>query len=325
MFNSTSHIFLTGGTGFFGKALLRRLQDLGEDAPRVTVLSRQPERFATMHPDLANLVEWVSGDILDPTSLPFSFKFTHILHAATDSTLGSQLSPIERYEQIVDGTRNILDLAVKTGASRFLLTSSGAVYGSQPQWMNQIPEDYHGMPDPLNTENVYGIAKRIAENLCAIYQKRHGLSTVIARCFTFVGRDLPLDAHFAVGNFMRNALAGNDILVQGDGTPIRSYMDQEDMAHWLLTLLVRGRAGHAYNVGSDEAISIGTLAYTIRDLIAPSVSIKFMHASMFNTHRNIYIPSIQKAKEELRLELFKSLPEAIKNTIIYLKQKHSPN
>lgn len=94
--------------------------------------------------------------------------FTHVLHAAADSTIGPTLSPLKRYDQIVDGTRNILDLATAKGARRILLTSSGAIYDPQPADLAAIPEDWPGSP-------------HLAEHLYALMGEQLGLETVVAR------------------------------------------------------------------------------------------------------------------------------------------------
>ena len=97
----------------------------------------------------------------------------------------------------------------------------------------------------------------------------------------------------------------------GDGSPIRSYMDQRDLALWLLELLEHGPGGEAFNVGSDEAWSIGDLARLVRDLLAPHKPVRILGASSYNSPRNVYVPSIDKAKATLGLSLRYSLSEAI--------------
>lgn len=318
-------IFFTGGTGFFGKALLRHwaaLELKGQSVTNVTVLSRNPDKFASQNPSLVGH-RWLTlhrGDICDISSLPTGKSFSHVIHAASDSTLGPKLSPLQRYDQIVNGTRNVLDFAIECGANRFLFTSSGAVYGTQKMDIENITENWHGMPDPLDSNNAYGVAKRAAEHLCALYEQNYSLNVVIARCFAFIGPDLPLDVHFAVGNFIRDALWRDEIIVSGDGTPLRSYLYQQDLADWLLTILNKAKSGQAYNVGSDQAISMIQLAHLIRDIVAPNKLVRILNSGNINKKRNIYVPNIQKARNDLKLEVKVSLNEAIRNTINILNE-----
>jgi dTDP-glucose 4,6-dehydratase len=322
-------LLFTGGTGFFGKAVLRyllaqRRKHSDSDSAststlmpaEVVVLSRTPDRFLARHPEFAHL-DWLRfhrGDIGEASSFPNDESFTHILHAAADSTDASNLTPLQRYDQIVAGTRNGLQCAIAVGAKRFLLTSSGCVYGPQPQDLPNIPETYRGMPDSLNPDDVYGMAKRQAEHLCALYRSQYGLETVIARCFAFVGPDLPLGAHFAIGNFIRDALHEEAITVAGDGSPLRTYLYQDDLAEWLLTLLDRGKAGEAYNVGSGTVVSIAELARLVRDILAPHKEVRIA-GSRHNDHkRNRYIPDIGKAQQELGLQVKIPLAESIQRT-----------
>lgn len=310
-------IFLTGGTGFFGRALLRFWLEQfiqGRYVPEVLLLARNPSVFLQSYPEFLHQpwLRFHSGDILDPGTLPNDRTFTHVLHAAADSTYGSKLDLLLRYDQIVLGTRNLLNFAVTTNAKRFLFTSSGGVYGAQPTDMEKIPEDYNGMPDPLDPANTYSVAKRTAEHLCSLYRERYGLETVIARCFAFVGQDLPLDVHFAIGNFIRDALGADAITVSGDGTPLRSYLDQRDLAIWLLTLLNKGQGGRAYNVGSDKAISIADLAHLVRDILSPQKAVHILGRAGVNGLRSRYIPDITRARSELSLEVTISLDHAIR-------------
>jgi UDP-glucuronate decarboxylase len=321
---STNHILLTGGTGFFGKALLRHwaaIESTGQAIGHVTLLSRDPKRFADQYPELVthHWLQLIKGDVCDSASLPIGQTFTHVLHAATESTTGPLLPPMQRFDQIVNGTKNILELAVASGASRFLLTSSGGVYGPQPQDIERISEDYLGMPDPLNPSNAYSVAKRCAEHLCALYKEQYGLETVIARCFAFVGRDLALDVHFAIGNFIRDALIGQEIVIRGDGSPVRSFMDQRDLSRWLTTLLAKGKPGEAYNVGTDVAISIADLAYKVRDLIAPGKPVFIEGEANSQDFRNRYVPSINKAKNEIGLNVIYKLDDSIKYAANYAR------
>ncbi len=315
-------LFVTGGTGFFGRSLLRylaRMNDAAGSTPvSATVLSRSPARFLALYPEFADL-PWLSfhtGDVLgDLSGFPEDQEFSHVFHAAADSTLGPRMAPLDRFEQIVAGTRNMLDLAVKTGSKRFLLTSSGGVYGPQPPGLERVPETFLGMPDPLSAHNVYGVAKRAAEHLCALYGETHGLTTVVARCFAFVGPDLPLDVHFAIGNFVRDALDRPEVVVNGNGSPLRSYLYQDDLAHWLMTLLTKGQGGEAYNVGSDEAISIADLAHLVRDLLAPGKPVRVRGVADDNAAaRNRYVPNIDKARRDLALQVSTPLEKAIRLT-----------
>lgn len=316
-------LLLTGGTGFFGRALLRhQLTIAAESIAEATelsiiVLSRDPDRFQAAYPEFSALpgISFHQGDIQDRDSLPWGQSFSHVLHAATDSTFGPRLTPLQRYKQIHDGTINILDLAVASGARRFLLTSSGGIYGPQPADLDAIPEDWPGSPPLAEPATAYSQAKRVAEHLCALYRDAHGLETVIARCFAFIGPDLPLDVHFAIGNFIHDALSADAITVAGDGSPLRTYLDQRDLAHWLWTLLLEGKDGETYNVGSDQVISIAELAHLVRDLIAPAKPVHILGASQPAAARNRYVPKIEKIKAMHGLCVAVPLDQAILNTV----------
>ena len=309
-------LLVTGGTGFFGRALLRswlRDEVCGVRVPEVTIVTRSPNSFLERYPEFSS-ISWLTlhkSNILDYESLPVNDFFTHILHAATESTVGPSLPALQRYDEIVSGTRNILDYAVKNNVKRVLLTSSGGVYGPQPDRLEKVPESYLGIPDPLDPLSAYSMGKRAAEHLCSLYNDRFGLESVIARCFAFVGEDLPLNVHFAIGNFIHDALYNQKINVAGDGTPVRSYMNQTDLARWLLCILDKAVPGRAYNVGSDQAITIANLAYLVRDTLSPSKRVVFKNTATTFQGRNVYVPDISAAKNDLNLEVTISLRESI--------------
>src|SRR5213075_802671 len=142
---------------------------------------------------------------------------THILHMATES--GPGMSPGTSFRTAVAGTERVLAVALKSGTPKLLLTSSGAVYGRQPPELDRTDESYTGAPSPDDPSAGYGHGKRAAETLCALAASEHGVATKIARCFAFVGPLLPLEANFAIGNFIRDALVGGEIEINGDGSP----------------------------------------------------------------------------------------------------------
>jgi len=308
-------LFITGGTGFFGHWLLETFNHANDTlslGAKATVLSRNSEALAQKSPHLAarsDLV-WTAGDVRD-----FRFpegQFRYVIHAGTTS--GAPVEPLEMFDTIVQGTRRVLDFAASHGARKFLFTSSGAVYGRQPSELTHLAEDYRGAPDTLDPASAYGEGKRAAELLCTLLSQKHGFEAKIARCFAFVGPHLPLDQHFAAGNFLRDALAGRPIQVGGDGTALRSYLHAADLAVWLWTLLFAGKAGQAYNVGSEEAVSIGELAHAAATLREPPLPVEIAQAATPGVMPMRYVPAAARASAEFGLETRLGLAEALHRT-----------
>ncbi len=315
------HLFITGGTGFFGRWLVESFLDINQQLnlnAEVTVLSRNPQQFQQEMPHLKNhpALKWLKGDVQ-------SFKFpdqtfSHIIHAATEASQTlNESNPLAMMDTIVTGTRRTLAFAKECGASRFLLTSSGGIYGKQPPDLSHIPETYLGSPDPMALDAAYGESKRIAELLCASYYRQYRIETVIARCFAFVGPHLPLDKHFAVGNFLKNALEKTPIEIQGDGTPYRSYLYAADLTIWLWTLLFEGKPCHPYNVGSEEALSIKEIAEAVAAQTSPPLPIYIAKTPQPGQRPSRYIPNTQRAQQELGLKQQVSFPEALEKTLTW--------
>jgi dTDP-glucose 4,6-dehydratase len=184
--------------------------------------------------------------------------------------------------------------------------------------MERVAETYSGGPDCRDAANAYAEGKRAAETLCATAAKDSALRPRIARCFAFVGPRLPLDIHFAVGNFLRNALEGRDIEVKGDGTPLRSYLHAADLVAWLVTILVRGEPLRPYNVGSDEPVSIAELAHRVSHLPSPPVAVRILGKPGKEPLQR-YVPSIERARSELGLAPWIGLEAALQRTFEWLR------
>jgi dTDP-glucose 4,6-dehydratase len=311
-------IFITGGTGFFGSWLLSSFlhanQALALHAS-ATVLSRNPAHFAARVPHLAQhpAITLLPGDMRTFDMPSGSFDF--VIHAATDVIhIAANVHPLDRYSAIADGTARVLDFAATHGTRKFLLTSSGAVYGKQPSTLSHVPEDYAGAPDPLTSASTYGEGKRASELMCALYAEQSAIEFKIARCYALAGPCLPLDSHFALGNFIRDALAGDTIHIAGDGTNFRSYLYAADLTIWLWTLLFKGPSMQAFNVGSEEAISIFELASLIAATLNPEARIHVAKKPVEGASPLRYVPSTQKAQQQLGLRQTISLTEAVRRT-----------
>jgi dTDP-glucose 4,6-dehydratase len=169
----------------------------------------------------------------------------------------------------------------------------------------------------MDPNSAYGEGKRVGELLCAIAHQEHGLEATIARCFAFVGPHLPLDAHFAIGNFIRDAMKGEPIKVK-DGSPFRSYLYASDLTIWLWTILFKGVACHPYNVGSDQEITIADLAQTVANAMSGSF-LAPVSARSTNSASPSYVPSTLRIMSELGIELPINLVQAIIKTQNYSK------
>jgi nucleoside-diphosphate-sugar epimerase len=311
-------ILVTGGTGFIGKCILEYFLYLNAYRDihfKVVVLSRNPEYFLKNFPQFKiGIFQLVKGDIIefDFATLP---QCNIIIHAATDADAKlNHENPLKVIETIISGTRNVFNYGAKVKVKRVLYLSSGAVYGIQPADMVGFQEDYCGGPDILKPSSAYSEAKRLAELLCVCYQKQYNLNISIARCFAFVGPYLPLDKHFAIGNFISNGLKGEDIIIKGTGLPLRSYMYSADLVIWLLYILFKGESGQAYNVGSEAKVTIKELAYAVAKYF-PDLSVQVLN-NVSDTDRNQnYIPNVTKIKSELFVPDILDLKESIQRTI----------
>ena len=299
-------LFITGGTGFFGKSMLdyrlRHPEWLWAKAEWV-ILSRSPERFAMAHPRLANQpgVSFAAGDVRD-----FAFpagRFDAIIHAATSAV--TTLSDAEMMSVIVDGARRVAEFAKTADCPRLLFTSSGAVYGLQ-----HAPVDETAQCAPATA---YGKGKLAAEHMLSDAD----LDVKIARCFAFVGPYLDRSMQYAIGNFIQNCLDGRPIVINGDGTPLRSYLYADDLVEWLFAILDRGQSRWAYNVGGEKAFSIRALAEVVRCALGTKVEIVVKQKPARDVPASVYVPVVDRAKDELGLQVRTPLECAVRKSAAF--------
>lgn len=297
-------LFITGGTGFFGKSMLDyrlRHPEWEWSKAEWVVLSRSPDIFVASCPKLANQhgVSFVAGDVRD-----FAFpegQFDAIIHAATSAV--TTLSDEEMTSVIVDGARRVIEFAKAADCQTLLFTSSGAVYGPR---MSLSCEEDNCVPT-----TAYGKGKLAAEKQLV----ESGLDVKIARCFAFAGPHLNRNIHYAIGNFIQNCIDGKSIVINGDGTPLRSYLYADDLVEWLFAILERGENGRPYNVGSDRAVSICELAETVRAALGSKSKIVVRGSPVPGAKPSVYVPNIDRARSELGLEVKVALEDAIRLSV----------
>ena len=319
-----SPVVITGSSGFVGTwltlSLLEARRQLGV-SNEIVLVARNPASQVELLETAGYSSEFrtIAADVrsLDEISIPGEAWF---MHAATPAraTLNNS-NPLEMIDIVVGGQKNVLDIAVNRSSRGVLFMSSGAVYGRQPMDLAGFREDWTGAPDIGLPANAYHEAKRMAELMGNTVQASTELSFVSARLFAFLAPFLPLNEHFAAGNFLGDALGRRQIHIGSGGGSIRSYQYGTDMAIWLWALLARGKSGSAYNVGSDEEITIRDLAHKIHELSASNSGV---HIAGVDTAENVsrYVPDISRCYSHLGLSNEIQLSDAILRTLSWNRE-----
>jgi dTDP-glucose 4,6-dehydratase len=292
-------LFLSGGTGYVGNWLVESLlwanRRLGLNVS-ATLLSRDPAAYRARVPHLGEAPEikaiaGAQNDFVYPEG-----TFAVVVHAATDSQLpATRENPAGFFGHNVEGTMRALEFASTHGAKRFLFTSSGAVYGTHPPEIRNIPEDFAGAPLPCDLSAGYGSSKRASEFLCASYAQAFGFAATIARIYAQAGPYLAIDMNYALGNFIADVLADRPVRITGDGTNYRSYQYSADMTIWLWTILLRGQSSFPYNVGSPDPLTIAELARRVAAVTGHTKPIEILQKARPGQAPARYVPAVDRA------------------------------
>jgi dTDP-glucose 4,6-dehydratase len=320
-------LFVTGGTGFVGRWILEsllRANDLLALQARVVVLSRRPHTFAAAAPHLAGhpAITLLEGDVRT-----FDYpdgEYSHVLHLAKEPGPSPPADPASASPApSVAGTERVLAFAAAHGTTKLLFTSSGAVYGRQPEDCERLTEEHVGGPSPDDPNAGYALGKRAAEVLCCAAAEESDVRVKIARCFTFVGPCMDFDAGYAIGNFIRDAICRDALDVAGDGTPLRSYLYAADLAVWLWTILFAADKAVPYNVGSQDAISIADLAKLVARSVGGGQAVHiFKSPPPDPTPPARYVPDTSRAALQLGLTVEIGLEDAIHRTAGWYRSTH---
>ena len=324
-----SHIFITGGTGFFGIWLLESLLWANETRKlglRVTVLSRSPEVFFQQKaPHLKGRrdLNIIPGNLV--SFRPPSEAATHIIHCATETNTEPASDWAQRHIDVsINGTRRLLAMAANHRPTAMLVTTSGAVYHAfYTMDGTRCVEGPSQLSDLTSERMVYSQSKRMIEVMTAVAADSIGFRALIARCFAFVGPYLPLNGNYAIGNFIRDALTQRLIRVTGDGTPLRSYLYSADLVVWLLRILIAGKSGVPYNVGGERCISIGDLARLVAQIEGNNTEVMIEGEADTVRPPSAYLPSLERTGTYLGLKESIQLEDAIRRTLNWYRPRLS--
>ena len=312
-------IFFTGATGFLGSNLIEYLAQSTNLNFDITALTRDKKKAKKIE-NLGNLkINWIEKNILDLKHEVGNYDiFFHLACPSAEETYNG-MDSVLKFNTIVHGTQNALEFAVKSKIKKFIFTSSGAVYGDYSKKYKYVPESFIPSLDYSNPNNALGISKKVAEFLCLNYAQKYNFETSIFRCFSFVGKNLPLSLHYAIGNFILQASKKNKIILNGPKDTFRSYLHVSDFCEWITTVGLSKNKNNIYNLGSDKAISMFELAKIIANKFDKKIEIKSLNKkeSVGNLYRKYYIPNMKLMKNQFNLvekhDLQFSINEILKN------------
>lgn len=317
-------ILVTGATGTIGSFLVDMLLRYNvTDDMDITVYaagrecSKLSERFG---PVKSNKLIYVQYDMRNEVT--FDFSVDYIIHAAGNAhPMAFNSDPVGTIMGNVVGTYSLLEYARKKGTKRLLYVSSGEVYGQGDIALEAFEESYSGYVDVLSPRSCYPLSKRAVENLCASYTKQYGLETVIARpCHTY-GPGITLEDSRANAQFFRNAVNGKDIVLKSAGKQMRSYCYVADCVSAIMTILINGEKGNAYNTANPTArITISDFAKVIAETVGKKVIYANPDSVDIANRTPIEKQVLSSRKvEELGWKGCYNISEGVANTIMILK------
>tara|TARA_Y100001968_G_scaffold275714_1_gene269568 strand:+ start:1430 stop:2365 length:936 start_codon:yes stop_codon:yes gene_type:complete len=301
---------VTGGAGFLGSHLIDKLLNSEQDVicmdNYLTGNISNIERFLP-HPNFT----FINHDIINPILDVNAQRIWHL--ACPASPIHYQLNPIMTARINFLGTYNLLSLAYKFG-SRILFSSTSEVYGDPD--VHPQSEDYCGRVNPTGKRSCYDEGKRIAETLCADFERKYLIDIRIVRIFNTYGPRMNLDDGRVVTSFISSALKGEPIRVFGNGHQTRSFCYVEDLINGM-ELLMNSNYSKPINLGNPNEISILSLAEAIRSKIGTAVNIT--HLPLPEDDPLKRKPSIELAKDILGWQPNISLDRGLDLTIEWAK------
>ncbi len=267
-----SSILLSGSTGMFGSLLIDAIMTKNEAGLNCTIygINRNPEKARDRFSKWLNNdnLHLIAHDINEPLLLEEPEKIDYVLHMASNThPIQYATDPIGTITTNIIGVQNMLELAVRHDASRFMFASSNEIYGENRGDTELFEENYCGYIDCNTLRAGYPESKRCGEALCQAYRAQKGLDVVIARPTRSYGPTMQFSDTKAISQFIKKGLSGEDIVLKSAGTQLYSYSYAADAVSGLLTILLKGKDGEAYNIADEGSdLTLKNLAQMIADL-----------------------------------------------------------
>jgi dTDP-glucose 4,6-dehydratase len=308
-----------GGTGFFGRWITQALFDANiqlELNLELTTLSRGPSQ--SYPASYRDQIRHISLDLSDSSAVDFQFDADFFIHTATSSKSQMNQELLKKmYACTLNAAKIIIESARKyQNFPSVVHLSSGAVY-RKPKTFGELFPERDLVDGEQGNGTLYALAKIETEKLFATAVNESVLRASNPRLFAFTGPGLPLDQHFAIGNFLSCALEGKSIFITGAPETYRSYMSPVDAVLRILTLMVRPTL-NPLNIGSSHPISMIQLAKIINSLTGNPKEIVCTGSGL---EKNFYAPSTKKTEKYLQLPEPLGVEESISNWINWINSK----
>ena len=308
----TQRILVTGGAGFLGSHLCRRLLQDNNDVLCVDNYftgSKESISDLTAHPNF----EVIRHDV----TFPLYLEVDQIYNLACPaSPIHYQYDPVQTTKTSVHGAINMLGLAKRVNA-RILQASTSEVYGD-PEVHPQT-EDYLGRVNPIGVRACYDEGKRCAETLFFDYHRQHNVDIKVVRIFNTYGPNMNPDDGRVVSNFIVQALKGDDITIYGDGMQTRSFCYVDDLLSGMMGMM-NSRDGFTgpVNIGNPKELTMLELAEEVLKLVGGRS--KLVHLALPKDDPKQRKPDISLAQSELGWQPSIGLAEGLVDTIAYFKK-----
>ena len=316
-----AQILVYGGTGFVGSWLISGLLNANVEYSlnlMITIVTRDVRNAMSKFGSMSNQLEYLECDLAasEPKSDPIA-DFVFLGSTPTRNSTGSS-----NFEAVIKAAGNAANHASKTRSNKFekpfvLHMNSGAIYGKQPMDMN-----YRSETDSIlqYSSDSYTKSKLLIDEILKQAHYQGEIYFNSPRLFAFAGPLISLNEHFAVGNFIHDALNGREIQINGNPNTVRSYMYPTDLVCILLKV-IQSTAECNVNIGSDELIKLGDLAVKISNATS-GIGVHMVNPGEAPSN---YVPSIRYLREEVWPSPLVSLDLALEKWISWLQNKGHPS